>query len=270
MKILILLLLWAGLLLGPNNNPGKEEFFLVTYKIDLKPFKSKYTKVTETARLYISDEKSIFLDEKLDKHLKLERESPSPAERESRIMEIGPPRFSYIIIKDLARQKYNRIEEHFTKEYIGYEAPGFDKNSWHILPDTSTISNLLTYKATCQYGGRNWNAWFTTEIPISDGPYKFSGLPGLILKLESEDGDYTFSIVGMQKVSLFPHIPDFKTVSSEKYEELISLSSNPILKMESNGIKLGTMKMNGKVVTREELILSVNKDLADKNHIEKQ
>lgn len=35
----------------------------------------------------------------------------------------------------------------------------------------------MTQKATCDFAGRKWIAWFTTEIPIQDGPYKFYGLP---------------------------------------------------------------------------------------------
>lgn len=45
------------------------------------------------------------------------------------------------------------------------------------------------------FGGRIWTAWFAPEIKIADGPYKFSGLPGLILKLEDDKGDYRFSFV---------------------------------------------------------------------------
>jgi hypothetical protein len=40
-----------------------------------------------------------------------------------------------------------------------------------------------------------WTAWFTKEINVSDGPYKFSGLPGLIVKLEDDRGDYKFDLV---------------------------------------------------------------------------
>ena len=45
------------------------------------------------------------------------------------------------------------------------------------------------------FGGRIWTAWFAPEIKTSDGPYKFLGLPGLILKLEDDKGDYRFSFV---------------------------------------------------------------------------
>jgi GLPGLI family protein len=50
---------------------------------------------------------------------------------------------------------------------------------WEILSDTVTILGYLSQKAICRYRGRDWEAWFTSEIPISEGPWKFYGLPGL-------------------------------------------------------------------------------------------
>ena len=58
---------------------------------------------------------------------------------------------------------------------------------WSLKQDTCSILGYPCQKAVCQYGGRVWTAWFTTHIPISDGPYKFSGLPGLILRISDED-----------------------------------------------------------------------------------
>lgn len=47
--------------------------------------------------------------------------------------------------------------------------------------------------------GRKWTAWFTAEIPIQDGPYKFHGLPGLIVKIEDEAKSHSFELKGISK-----------------------------------------------------------------------
>lgn len=55
---------------------------------------------------------------------------------------------------------------------------------WKLTNEFSKILNYEVQKATTEYGGRKWTAWFTKEIPIPDGPYKFKNLPGLIVKIE--------------------------------------------------------------------------------------
>lgn len=71
---------------------------------------------------------------------------------------------------------------------------------WKILPEKEKIGEYNVQKATTDFGGRIWFAWFTTEIPIQDGPYKFSGLPGLILKMEDQTKTHIFTFVGSKKL----------------------------------------------------------------------
>jgi GLPGLI family protein len=52
------------------------------------------------------------------------------------------------------------------------------------------IGNWEAQKATTEFGGRKWTAWFCEEIPLSDGPYKFKGLPGLIVKISDADNSH--------------------------------------------------------------------------------
>jgi Protein of unknown function (Porph_ging). len=63
---------------------------------------------------------------------------------------------------------------------------------WEILPDSKVVLGYSCRKATCVFKGRTWNAWFTTDIPYSEGPWKFCGLPGLILQVEDERGWFSF------------------------------------------------------------------------------
>lgn len=63
---------------------------------------------------------------------------------------------------------------------------------WELHTDTLTILTYPCRKATCRFKGRDYEAWFTTEIPLSEGPWKLHGLPGLILKAADSRGHYTF------------------------------------------------------------------------------
>ena len=91
-----------------------------------------------------------------------------------------------------------------------YETAGMDKLyseeplpeiAWEICDSTKTVLGYECVKAIADFHGRKWIAWFVPEIPIQNGPWKLSGLPGLILEAESEDGFYLFSATGIQHTS---------------------------------------------------------------------
>lgn len=67
------------------------------------------------------------------------------------------------------------------------------KLDWKLLNDTKQILNYTAKKAIVKYGGRNWTAWYTEDIPLQYGPYKFGGLPGLILEIYDDKEHYHFT-----------------------------------------------------------------------------
>lgn len=73
--------------------------------------------------------------------------------------------------------------------------------NWMISPEKQQLGEFLTQKATVDFAGRKWTAWFTAEIPIQDGPYKFHGLPGLIVKLEDATRSHQFELKGVKNLS---------------------------------------------------------------------
>lgn len=74
------------------------------------------------------------------------------------------------------------------------------KINWKILPEKQKIGEFNTQKATADFAGRKWTAWFTTEVPIIDGPYKFSGLPGLIVQLSDQTESHQMELKGIKKI----------------------------------------------------------------------
>lgn len=70
--------------------------------------------------------------------------------------------------------------------------------NWEIHADTITIINYLCQKATCHFRGRDFIAWFTTDIPVCNGPWKFGGLPGLILRVSDKGGKYSFECIKIE------------------------------------------------------------------------
>lgn len=70
-----------------------------------------------------------------------------------------------------------------------------DLINWKLSNETQKYQNLNLQKATANFGGRKWTAWFTNDFPFPEGPYKFKGLPGLIILLEDEKKNYKFSFI---------------------------------------------------------------------------
>ena len=110
---------------------------------------------------------------------------------------IQPTFFDYFITKNKDDKSVSFVENIGSKQVYYQEDR---KMNWDIATQVSDFNSYKVQKATMKFGGRTWTAWFAPEIKISDGPYKFFGLPGLILKLEDDKGDYRFSFV--KKISI--------------------------------------------------------------------
>ncbi len=75
---------------------------------------------------------------------------------------------------------------------------------WEITDSTKTILDYTCQMAVSDFRGRRWTAWFAPDIPINDGPWKFSGLPGLIMEAYDTENHFHFSIVGIEKMENDP------------------------------------------------------------------
>lgn len=73
-------------------------------------------------------------------------------------------------------------------------------HSWTICEGTDVVLDHQCFKAQVNYAGRDYVAWFTMEIPASIGPWKFYGLPGLILKVEDSEGLFRFEAIGVENL----------------------------------------------------------------------
>ena len=75
---------------------------------------------------------------------------------------------------------------------------------WKIEGKDSVIAGYHCQAATASLRGRQWRAWFTLDIPVSDGPWKLCGLPGLILRATDEQGYFDFDCTGIASIEIPP------------------------------------------------------------------
>ena len=100
------------------------------------------------------------------------------------------------ILKDLNNNSLKVHNIIFGQSYL-YEEP-IPEINWQLSDGTKEILGYECHKATARWRGRDWTAWYS-DIPFSDGPYKFTGLPGLILGLEDATGEHKFQAIGIKK-----------------------------------------------------------------------
>jgi GLPGLI family protein len=66
---------------------------------------------------------------------------------------------------------------------------------WVLCNESRTINGYECHKATTTYMGRDYTAWFTLDIPLHEGPWKFYGLPGLIIEISDSRNHYLFTCI---------------------------------------------------------------------------
>ena len=95
------------------------------------------------------------------------------------------------------------VYNHFSLMHWKY-TEDWEKPEWTLVDSVKTILGYECQMAQCNYRGRTWYAWFTLDIPISEGPWKLCGLPGMILEAYDLRKDYIFTAQEIRTRSLMP------------------------------------------------------------------
>lgn len=125
---------------------------------------------------------------------------------------------------------------------------------WKITKERSKILNYNCIKATTTFRGRNYVAWYTEEIPLQNGPWKFCGLPGLIIKVADDQDAFSYQLTGIDLKAKFDQgiiaIPDTytkdKAISFLEYTVLYKKKSEAFAKL-SKVVRTGSNGSSGTV-----------------------
>ncbi len=169
-------------------------------------------------------------------------------------------RMRTFVYKNYPQGKMTITDGISTQDYI-YEDE-LNAQNWQILDSIKTILDYPCQKAECNFRGRHWTAWFSSDISVSDGPWKFGGLPGLIMEVYDKGKQYYFFINGLEKVDREPIIFSESNTGNKKFERTSRkdflkaqkrylLDINGYIELET-GIDLG--KNNSQKVIRYDLI----------------
>ncbi|WP_282070183.1 GLPGLI family protein [Olleya namhaensis] len=122
--------------------------------------------------------------------------------------------------------------------YLVTEA--LSKLEWDLShADTLKIGTYICNKATTSFRGRNYIAWYTNDIAITFGPWKFHGLPGLILDMYDETHKFEWIVTKISK-----KVINEKTLNQDKHDVNIDLKAFVALRAEVFNKKMNNFKNN--------------------------
>lgn len=167
---------------------------------------------------------------------------------------------------------YRKLGSKINKNYVFassryYQFESLDTIEWKLHDDLKTYNEWKLQKATCNYGGRNWIAWFNKDIPLPEGPYKFTGLPGLIFEIYDDKNNFRFSIREIYNIKEGKNwIPEriygmnSLKITREKYNELLLNEYNNPFQEFRNMTGAWTLTVHGKTIKNAEGLNEVRRE----------
>lgn len=160
------------------------------------------------------------------------------------------------------KNSYQNTNYEMMMDYFSYQTT--DKMDWKLESETKTSGQYTLQKATTNFGGREWTAWFAKEINISEGPYKFRGLPGLIFELNDSKENFIFKLVKSQKLEKTYDTSDFLEAFAGKkplnvkiedmHKQMLQFYNDPMkeLRAKFDDVPPGTFQVGGKKITSKD------------------
>jgi len=230
--IIFTLLNITSLTYGQNDSFGIK----VIYKMTYQPDSTDTKRLSEYMELVSNSKESIF---RSTKQAFVDSAKAKQADYDIRA-NVTP--FTYSIVKSY---KENTIAYYNVIAKLAGEIKKYTEKSsafsWDVQDEIKDINGYNCQKALVNFGNRFWEAWFTVDIPISDGPYKFNGLPGLIVAIHDSKNCWDFELVSIQKTGSSDLDLSFLTPFTELekksyYKELSYYNVNQVQINEAAGL----------------------------------
>jgi GLPGLI family protein len=189
-------------------------------------YKKSYCK-NETDTAFVTDKQSLLIGKDLSKYYsQYYYDYCERAMKKNYETALEESACTFEIFKNYPANKITVIEQAGRHMFGGFTLYSEDtpKFNWSIGNDTTTILGYACQKATTTFRGRNYIAWFTPEIPSNNGPWKFGGLPGLILKIYDDKRNFDFECSGIQQLGKAEQIKlytrDYTKVTRQQMDKI--------------------------------------------------
>lgn len=141
-----------------------------------------------------------------------------------------PKTFFYIFHSHGITTTYSKIER------IIYSYDNLANTiTWEINPHQKKWNDYTVQKATTVFEGRQWHVLFTSEIPLTEGPYKFKNLPGFVVKAWDEEHHYEFEFLNSEQLTidnweLINPKESITKITANQYEKALRIQQNKNMK----------------------------------------
>ncbi|HAO07592.1 MAG TPA: hypothetical protein DCQ50_11495 [Chryseobacterium sp.] len=202
MRLLFLVLIFSGNILFSQEleNSNIKCTYLTKFLIDTTDANSQKEEMTS---LWIGKKSSIFKSDQKAIYDSLTKESTKNSIKNpinGRIIidfsKIPKAYFNPEVFK--SENKLEIYDKIFNATYA-FEAN--QKIDWKLEDDTKIISTYKCRKAVGKYRNKNITAWYTEEVPVSEGPYTFKGLPGLVIEAYDDKDYFHFTLIKLKNIS---------------------------------------------------------------------
>ena len=215
MKILTTVLLLLSISFSAQNHRFVYEYTFVKDSLerDKTTTENMTLDITKNGSKYYSYE--VFASDSI-MHADIEKQIKMASSGSSNMTIKSSSSFSKGSIRTVIDKKYPDYGVSQTEKMgmNSYNVEDDRKLVWKILPETMKIGEFNAQQATTEMYGRKWIAWFSTELPFQDGPYKFHGLPGLIVKVEDVTQSHIIELKGVKKLPNDFALPEKKDMFS--------------------------------------------------------
>ncbi|MCC5612610.1 GLPGLI family protein [Nostoc sp. CHAB 5834] len=133
----------------------------------------------------------------------------------------------FVLHRNFEKDKKTDVIEMLGKTYIVDDS--LNAPVWKIGNQIKDVAGYICMKAETEdpVKKQKITAWFAQDIPVSAGPERMNGLPGLIMELDINDGDVVIEAVSVQFRPLTPDdlkMPKLKgkKITDAAYNTLIS------------------------------------------------
>ena len=220
-------------------------------RISIEDYEEGENRINLTT-LFFNKEKSIFIEDRVVNGYSTEL-SIEDYKANIKGRKILGDSLGQVVIKYINRNIYKqrrRASDYKKSVYVNVSDSILPDFNWSLKSEFKNILNYKVEKATTTYMNRKITVWFTKDITIPDGPWKFSNLPGLILEASiklTKNTRIIYKAISLSKINSLPALKLPKT----RIQDLKKIEENYISKY-NNLYKYYKTQSDGQISLRKD------------------